>query len=408
MHAEGAKVILGFDKPAYRLRAMGEHLHIQRRRPVGYGIEQPDVRTALVNDASAVGLCVAGVKRVVVGMPASITAIRSARVEVGHALEVRQEEHAVAHPHRAGDVAGQLVHTPELSVAFGIDPQMPGRAALVALPARRIGGVAPDDLGSSRMQREMIDLTVRNELGHATGRIERVRAVVAKERLAIGRDEQDVPVRRPAAHHGVRSEPGHPTGEPSAARHQIHLGMLFIATDKRNVLAIGRLARRGWLGQPRSQPSCDASRAGDLPDVVVGDEDDVVTPNAGVAKVCGVVHRSSVSRVAAFKPLMAVRHLRAKGADYAGSWTRRGLHPAGGQPMTRMFTARNSRFAATVASQSAHPPTLGGSLISASGQNGGNPPSAAADCSGAAAGSLGQPDSWLIAALCQTVGACQC
>ena len=151
-------------------------------------------------------------------------------------------------------------------------------------------------LGSSRMQREMIDLAVRDELGNAAGRIERVRAVVAKERLAIGRDEQDVPIRRPAAHHGVRSEPGHPTGQPSAARHQIHLGMLLIATDKRDVLAVGRLTRRGGLGQPGSQPPCDASGARDLPDVVVGDEDDVVAPNAGIAKICGVLHRSSMSK----------------------------------------------------------------------------------------------------------------
>src|SRR4030095_3606037 len=107
---------------------------------------------------------------------------------------------------------------------------MPGCAALVALPACRIGGVAPDDFGSSRMQREMIDLTVRYELWNAAGRIERVRAVVAKERLAIGRDEQDVPLRRPSAHHGVRPEPGPPTGEPAAHRQQLTLGLLLIPT----------------------------------------------------------------------------------------------------------------------------------------------------------------------------------
>ena len=165
MHAEGAKMVLGLDEAACRLRAMGEHLDFQRHRPLGRRIEQPDVRATQVDDARAIALRVSGVKRVVVGVSAPITAVRPARVEVGHAFEVRKEEHAVAHPHRAGDVAGQLVHTPKLPTAFGIDPQVPGRAALVALPARRIGGVAPDDLGSSRMQREMIDLAVRDELG---------------------------------------------------------------------------------------------------------------------------------------------------------------------------------------------------------------------------------------------------
>ena len=58
-------------------------------------------------------------------------------------------------------------HAAKVAAAFGVDPQVAGRAAAIALPARRIGGVAADHLRVARTVRQVIDLPERHQLRHA-------------------------------------------------------------------------------------------------------------------------------------------------------------------------------------------------------------------------------------------------
>src|SRR6185503_14571722 len=150
--------------------------------------------------------------RVEVGMvrvPRQGAAVGAAGIEVADALEVGQEPDAAAQPERTGDVALQPGEARELALARNVEPQGAGGAAAVALPARWVGGVAPDDFYPIALVGEVIHLTVRQELRQAAAGVELEGAVVAEEGLAVGADEDDAALRRPAAHHQVRAEPRH-------------------------------------------------------------------------------------------------------------------------------------------------------------------------------------------------------
>ncbi len=172
---------------------------------------------------------------------------------------------------------------------------MPGGSAAITLPARRVGGVAADEPGVARAEREVVDLPVRQELRHPAGGVERVGAVIAEERLAVGRHEQDVTVRREAAHHDVGPQPRHPPRRAARGRHQVDLGMLLVAADERERLAVAR--KRGCRGfrKPRRQPPRDAAGRAHLPQVVVADENDRVLVEGRVPQITSVAHEFLVA-----------------------------------------------------------------------------------------------------------------
>ena len=290
VHGESAQVVRGGHELARRLRAMRGHVDRDPARRVRLGIEAPQVRAALVDDARAVGLRVPRVEVVVIGVPAPVRAVGLARVEIAHALGVRQVVHAVADPHRAGDVAGQLRHPPERAAAVRVDPQVPGRAAAIALPARGVRRVAADDLRVAGSQREVIDLSQRQQLRHAARGVERERAVIAEERLAVRRHEEHVPFRRPAAHHHVGPEPRQAPRRAAFGRHHVDLRVLLVAADERQLRAVGRKARRGRLPQSCRQAPRDAAVGADGPQVVVADEDDRIAADRGMTQISLLAH----------------------------------------------------------------------------------------------------------------------
>src|SRR5258708_15943302 len=152
----------------------------------------------------------ARVVAVLVGWGAHLTAVRSAGIEVAATLVIGEEPDAVAEPHRAGDVSLQHLETAKLTAAARVDPQRSGGAAAIALPARRVGGIAADDLGAFRTEGEVVHLPVGKKRGQAALDVQRVSAVVAKERLPPGRDEDDRPPRFPPPPHALRPPPGPP------------------------------------------------------------------------------------------------------------------------------------------------------------------------------------------------------
>ncbi len=290
MHGESAQVVRGGHELARRLRAMRGHVDRDPARRVRLGIEAPQVRAALVDDARAVGLRVPRVEVVVIGVPAPVRAVGLARVEIAHALGVRQVVHAVADPHRARDVAGQFRHPPERAAAVRVDPQVPGRAAAIALPARGVRRVAADDLRVAGSQREVIDLSQRQQLRHAARGVERERAVVAEERLAVRRHEEHVPFRRPAAHHHVGPEPRQAPRRAAFGRHHVDLRVLLVAADERELRAVGRNARRGRLPQSCRQAPRDAAVGAHRPQVVVADEDERIAADRGMTQISLLAH----------------------------------------------------------------------------------------------------------------------
>ena len=224
---------------ARRLRAVRWHLDLEPPGRIVRRVEQPEVGATLIDDTPAIGLGMAGVVVVVVAVAAQITLVWQAGVEIAHALGVGKEVDAVADPHRVGQVALEPAHPSKCSAAFGVDPEVPRRPATVALPARRVGGVASDEAGSGGAEGEVVDLPIGQHLRRAPQRVERPGAVVAKERLAEGRDEQDPALRSPAAKHHVRAEPCHAASRSALGGHQIDLGQLLVAADIGNPFAIG-------------------------------------------------------------------------------------------------------------------------------------------------------------------------
>ncbi len=160
MHVVRAEVVRRRDELARRLRAMRRHLDVDPRGALRRGIEQPDVGAALIDDALAVGLRVARVEVVVIGVPAHVGSVRQARVEIADAFGIGQVVDAPADPHRARQVARELRHAAERPGPGRIDPQMAGRSAAVALPARRIRRVPADDPRVAGTEREVVDLAV--------------------------------------------------------------------------------------------------------------------------------------------------------------------------------------------------------------------------------------------------------
>jgi len=228
---------------ARRLAAMPGHTDGHRLRHTAGGVEQPHGAGALVDDALAVAGRVAGVEAVVVGVARQRAAIGLHRVQVARALEIAEEVHPPAQPHRAGDVAVQLAHAAKVAAAVGVDPQMAGGATAVAFPARRVGGVAADHARAARPQRQMVDLAQRQALGRAAVGVDGEGVQVAEERLAVVAGKQDAAIGQPAAHMGVGAQPGEPTRRAAFGRHDKDLGMLLVAAGVGQPAAIGRQRR---------------------------------------------------------------------------------------------------------------------------------------------------------------------
>src|SRR5438046_10702298 len=90
----------------------------------------------------------------VIGMAAPIRAVGQARVKIADALRVGQVVHAPVHPHRARYIAAKLGHSTIGPGAVGVDPEVAGGSAAIALPACRIGRVAAYDTRCSGTERE--------------------------------------------------------------------------------------------------------------------------------------------------------------------------------------------------------------------------------------------------------------
>jgi hypothetical protein len=136
----------------------------------------------------------------------------------------------------------------------------------------------------------VIHLAVRQQLGQPAFDAERVRAVVAEERLAVRADEQDPPLRRPAAHDHVRPEPGHPSRRPALRGHQVDLGVLLVAPDVGEPFAVRRDRRVAHFAEAGCQPARDAPERAHRPQIVIADEHDGIATQRGMPQITADRH----------------------------------------------------------------------------------------------------------------------
>jgi hypothetical protein len=115
-------MIGGRNELARRLRSMRRDLDRNARRAAERRIEQMNLGAALIDDALAVGLCVPDVVVVVIRVAPHIGPVRQARIKIADALGIGEVMNAVADPHRAGQIALELVHPPERPGTGCIDP----------------------------------------------------------------------------------------------------------------------------------------------------------------------------------------------------------------------------------------------------------------------------------------------
>jgi hypothetical protein len=285
------------------LRARARHLDLDvagRLRPGHRRVQQPQLTARGVGDALAVAGRVAHVPVGVLRVALQVAAVGRAAVDVGHAVGVVDEEHAVAEPHGAAHVARQLGHAAEAAAGFVLDPQLPHTAAAVALPARRIAGVAADEAAAARAEGKVVDGAQRHTLGQATFEPDREGLPVAEEGLAVVAGEHDAALGREATHREVAAQPGEAPRRAAGRGHEPDLAVLLVAAGEGEPAAAGRELRRARLRQAGGQPLRGAAGGGDTPEVVVADEDEGVAMQRGLAQVGrwqGLrLHRAMIAR----------------------------------------------------------------------------------------------------------------
>ena len=169
----------------------------------GLGVEagqQPELTGRFEDHAFAVGGGVADVEVLVVRVAAQVAAVGQDGIEVSVALVVGQERDPSLDPQGVGEVSVQRSSEPdEFTVSVGVDPQLAGGAAAVALPPGRLtredagehhGAFVADDgaigHGLDRAEREFL----RPAAGHG----EAVGVGVTAVGLAERAGDQDVAV----------------------------------------------------------------------------------------------------------------------------------------------------------------------------------------------------------------------
>ena len=194
-------------------------------------------------------------------------------------------------PHGRGDVAGEIGKKPiVLAGAAAVDPEMAGRAAAIALPARRVARIAADHNLATGTIGNRSCRTHRHRLYGAVGcfDVNLKDGEVALVELAVGAGKQNrSPVQTPAEHLAAAAQVGHPPGAAATRRHQIDLWHALLATHKSQPLTVRGERRVVDFAEVAGQPAGKPALAGHSPEVVLRDEDNCILVNGWEAVVAG-------------------------------------------------------------------------------------------------------------------------
>lgn len=232
------------DKLAGGLRPVRGNLDGKRVGSATGGVEEPDVGSTLEDDPRPVGLGMPHVEAVLIREATDLGPVGPTGIQVSDALEVRDEIDAVLDPHRARDVPLKPREALKGTLALGIDPQMSGGSAAIALPARGIGRVASDHTLARGPEGQMVDLAELEPLGQACVQRQDIGPVVPEKGLTLGGHEKNLSVRREPPHHDIRPQPGHAARRPALRRHEVDLGVVLVTADVGDVKAVSRQDRR--------------------------------------------------------------------------------------------------------------------------------------------------------------------
>ena len=297
-------------------------------------IEQPQLATTRVDDPLPISAGLSCVPALVIGVPPQVTAVQRTRVNIAGSLVVTEEREPSADDHRAGELGRQVrQHAAERTHGSAsrircirndrrgrANPQAPGGATAVALPAGRIvvessefageqpDHVSPAAIGGGTVASRAVAACAQRQFGHRAerqhpfcarsarqcGRQHTGRGVVG-ERLIRPADSQHLPRRSPAADLSPRrapvSEPG--TGPVGETGH-IYLRAAVLGTDPGHVRAVRRQPRRRRLCLVRREPPRPAARDRRQPDIVGGDENHEIVGDMRISQVSRRLHGAIV------------------------------------------------------------------------------------------------------------------
>ena len=286
MDVGGLEVAAGGDEAPASLRAVRVELHRHAlglaRRPAGHHVQRVEIATAVIDDRLAVGRRVADVEAVVVGVLLQVRAAHGAGVEVADAVVIAAEVDAVADPQRSDELATQLrLEATPLAPAGGVDPEHAGSPAAIALPAGGVVCVARQDapaaaggVGCRGLGHEVGRAQVEGD-GLAAAGGDLAQAVDLLERVArVGGVADTQAVGAPAGHDGVVGVPGQTARLAALGRHHVDVGGALVGPDEGDLLAVGRQARVAAQAAAAGQAAGNAAAKADLPEIVVGAEDD--------------------------------------------------------------------------------------------------------------------------------------
>ena len=255
-------------------------------------VEQPELPGRLVDHPGAVGGGVPGVERgravgPVVGVAAQVRSPAVEGVEVAPALVVGEERDAVADQHRRVEVAVEVGGEAH-ERALGVPPQLARGAAAVALLPRHLAGHGGREQHGRAFGalREIGQRAQRQPAGRAARRRDDVRPRVAPRRLPRRAHRQHLALGRPADQlGGVVAPPGEPPRGAALDLRDEHLRRPLPRRRPRHEGAVGRDPGAGHRhpvgGEAVGAASVDRRR----PQVVLGDEDERVAVEVGVAQV---------------------------------------------------------------------------------------------------------------------------
>jgi hypothetical protein len=255
------------------------------------GSRQVELGPALIDHPASVAVGMAQVEISVVGVAHQVRTIREARIEVADPLVVGAEVDPSGHPQRPRHVSRQIQQGPEITRPLRIDPELAHRPPAIALPARRVGGEAPQDLPPSRPEAQGGSgspgqgerrPTLARDLAQDGGTAERL--------TCRGGEEDLLGIGGPARHGGLGAQEGQAPDGPSPGGHHVHLGMPLVATGAGQPGAVWRQPGVRDPTRVGRQAPGESSAGGNLPEIVLTDEDDPVPPEGRLVIIA--LHRA--------------------------------------------------------------------------------------------------------------------
>src|SRR6266487_154800 len=148
MERVGIKIAASVDKLAIALRAQTGQRYLKVTHVGTRRIKQVEIGASMIDQPFSITRKMARVEILMIGMLAHVLAGGSARIEIANPIVIREKVDTLTNPARTRDIPIQPQKAFKRPAPAGITPEMPGSAPTIALPARKLVGVATNDNAS--------------------------------------------------------------------------------------------------------------------------------------------------------------------------------------------------------------------------------------------------------------------